>query len=129
MARHASGVFVRNDRKSVNPGTTVRLFSVDRKHSVRAELLALGTADLVLSALRPAGLALGCKAQVAVTLPGRYIEIELPCVVDWENGANFGVSLDYLSARQAYGFALLRDLLTTGAALPSQQAPVRAARR
>lgn len=129
MARHSSGVFVRNDRKSVTPGTTVRLFSIDRKHSVRAELLALGTADLVLSALRPAGLALGCKAHVAVTLPGRYIELELPCLVDWENGANFGVSLDYLSARQAYGFALLRDLLTTEAVQPSLPARVRAARR
>jgi hypothetical protein len=129
MARHASGVFVRNDRKSVTPGTTVRLFSLDRKHSVRAELLALGAADLVLSALRPSGLALGCKAQVAVVLPGRYIELELPCVVDWENGASFGVSLGYLSARQAYGFALLRDLLTTEAGQPSLPARVQAARR
>ena len=129
MARHASGVFVRNDRKSAPPGTTVRLFSLDRKHSVRAELLALGTADLVLSALRPSGLGLGCKAQVAVTLPGRYIELELPCVVDWENGVNFGVSLEYLSARQAYGFALLRDLLATAAAQPALPARVRAARR
>jgi hypothetical protein len=129
MARHASGVFVRNDRRSAPPGTTVRLYSLDRKHSVRAELLALGTADLVLSALRPAGLALGCKAHVAVTLPGRYIELELPCVVDWENGANFGVSLEYLSARQAYGFALLRDLLSTEAGQPSLTARARAARR
>jgi hypothetical protein len=129
MARHASGVFVRNDRKSVPPGTTVRLFSLDRKHSVRAELLALGAADLVLSALRPSDLALGCKGQVAVTLPGRYIELELPCVVDWENGVSFGISLEYLTARQAYGFALLRDLLTSGAAPPNLQARVRAARR
>lgn len=129
MARHASGVFVRKDRKSVPPGTTVRLFSLDRTHSVRAELLALGAADLVLSALRPSGLALGCKAHVAVTLPGRYIELELPCVVDWENGVSFGVSLEYLSARQAYGFALLRDLLTTEAAQPNLPAHVRAARR
>ena len=116
MARHASGVFVRNDRKSAPPGTTVRLFSLDRKSHVRAQLLALGTADLVLSALRPAGLELGCKALVAVTLPGRYIELELPCIVDWENGVNFGISLEYLSARQAYGFALLRDLLSSAAA-------------
>ena len=116
MVRHASGVFYRNDRASVAPGTSVRLYSLDRKHSVRAQLLALGNSDLALSASRPAGLALGCQAQVAVTLPGRYIELELPCVVDWEDGVNFGVTLDYLSARQAYGFSLLRELLRTSPA-------------
>jgi hypothetical protein len=115
MVRHASGVFYRNERTSVAPGTSVRLYSLDRKHNVRAQLLALGTSDLALSALRPAGLALGCQAQVAITLPGRYIELELPSVIDWEDGINFGVRLEYLSARQAYGFSLLRELLREAA--------------
>lgn len=121
MVRHASGVFYRNDRATVAPGTSVRLYSVDRKHSVRAQLVALGASDLSLSALRPAGLALGCQAQVAVTLPGRYIELELPCVVDWEDGINFGVRLDYLSARQAYGFSLLRELLRDTSTAPASR--------
>jgi hypothetical protein len=121
MVRHASGVFLRNDRTSVAPGTSVRLHSLDRKHSVRAQLLALGSADLSLSALRPAALALGCQAQVAVTLPGRYIELELPCAIDWEDGINFGVRLEYLSARQAYGFSLLREVLRNAVAAPASR--------
>jgi len=126
MVRHASGVFYRNDRTSVAPGTSVRLYSLDRKHSVRAQLLAFGAWDLALGALRPAGLALGCQAHVAVTLPGRYIELELPCTIDWEDGVNFGVRLDYLSARQAYGFSLLRELLRSAPATPaSRRAAVR----
>ena len=125
MVRHASGVFYRNDRTSVAPGTSVRLYSLDRKDGIRAQLLALGRSDLALSALRPAGLALGCQAQVAVTLPVRYIELELPCVVDWDDGVNFGVRLDYLSARQAYGFSLLRELLRAPAESASRRAAVR----
>jgi hypothetical protein len=111
MTRHASGVFYRNDRVPVAAGTTVRVLAVDRKQVVRAQLLKLGSSDLVLSALRPPALALGSSAQIAVTLPGRYIELELPGIVDWEDGATFGVRLDYLTARQAYGFALARELL------------------
>ncbi len=127
MSRHASGVFYRNDRVAVAPGTTVRVLAVDRKQVVRAQLLKLGGSDLVLSALRPPALALGASAHVAVTLPGRYIELELPGVVDWEDGATFGVRLDYLTARLAYGFSLARELL----ARPPQAALAfgRAARR
>ncbi len=127
MIRHASGVFYRNDRVPVAPGTVVRVLSTDRKQVIRAQLLKLGASDLVLSALRPPALALGASAHVAVTLPGRYIELELPGLVDWEDGATFGIRLDYLTARQAYGFALARELL----ARPAQAALTfrRAARR
>ncbi len=104
-------MFFRNDRVRVAPGTTVRIVSLDRKHSVRAKLLGLGSGELVVSALRPAGLALGCEALVGVTLPGRYVEIELSCVVDWENGINFGLRLQNLSDRQSYAITLLRDVL------------------
>ncbi len=127
MTRHASGVFYRNDRVPVAAGTVVRVLSTDRKQVIRAQLLKLGSSDLVLSALRPSALALGAEAHVAITLPGRFIELELPGLVDWEDGATFGIRLDYLSARQAYGFALARELL----ARPPQVALAfrRAARR
>jgi hypothetical protein len=109
MARHASGVFVRNDRVAVAPGTMVRLSSADRKYSGRALLLELGTSTLRLSAVRPPSL--GSQVHVAITLPGRYIEFEVPGIVDWELGAEFGIQLEYLTARQSYGVALARDLL------------------
>lgn len=109
MARHVSGVFIRSDRVAVAPGTTVRLLSADHKPLGRALLLELGTSTLRLSAVRAPSL--GCQLFVAITLPGRYIEFELGGVVDWERGADFGVKLDYLSARQAYGVALARELL------------------
>lgn len=109
MARHASGVFVRSDRVAVMPGTMVRLSGSDRKLAHRARLLELGTSTLRLSALSPPPL--GSRVFVAITLPGRFIEFEVPGIVDWERDADFGVRLEYLSARQAYGVALARDLL------------------
>lgn len=127
MTRHASGVFYRNDRVPVAPGTTVRVVPADRKQAIRAQLLKLGSSDLVLSALRPTALRLGAATHVAITLPGRYIELELPGIVDWEDGTTFGVRLDYLSARQAYGFSLARELLA-GTAQPALEFR-RAARR
>ncbi len=129
MVRHASGVFLRNDRVGVAPGTSVRIFSMDRKASVRAQLQAIGSSDFVVSALRPAALGLGCQATVAVTLPGRYIEFELPCVVDGEDGATFGVRLDYLTARQAYGLALLRELLRQAPTVAKAQRRASTAKR
>lgn len=109
MARHVSGVFVRTDRVPVAPGTLVRLLSADHKPLGRAQLLELGNSTLRLSAVRPPALA--TRVLVAITLPGRYIEFQVPGVVDWELGADFGVQLDYLSARQAYGISLARELL------------------
>jgi hypothetical protein len=111
MVRHASGFFVRHDRVRVAPGITVRVLSTDRRQLIRAQLVALGLSDLALSALRPPALGLGCKAFVAITLPGRYIEFELPGVVDWEDGPSFGIRLEHLTARQAYGMSLARELM------------------
>lgn len=109
MARHVSGVFVRTDRVAVAPGTTVRLLTSERKSLGRASLVELGTTALRLNAARPPEL--GSRILVAITLPHRYIEFEVPGLVDWERGRDFGVSLDYLSARQAYGISLARELL------------------
>lgn len=110
MARHASGVFVRNDRVRAAHGTLVRVTSGERKPSLKALLVALGSDDLVLTCPQP--LALGSRVSVAITLPGRYIEFEVPGNVEWENGASFGITFDYLTARQAYGIALARELLS-----------------
>jgi hypothetical protein len=109
MARHVSGVFVRTDRVGIAPGTTVRLLTADRKQWGRASLVELGSSVLRLNAVRPPEL--GARVLVAITLPSRYIEFEVPGVVDWERGCDFGISLDYLSARQAYGISLARELL------------------
>jgi hypothetical protein len=124
MPRHISGVFVRNDRVRVAPGTTVRVVSKDRKHSARAILVALGTTDIVVTSAQP--FELGSKVSIAITLPGRYIEFEIEGIVEWENGSNFGIMLDYLSARQAYALTLARQLLQAPATVT---APRRAARR
>lgn len=109
MARHASGVFVRNDRVRAAHGTVVRVTSSERKPSFKALLVALGTEDVVLASAQP--LRLGTRVAVAITLPGRYIEFEVPGNVEWENGASFGIRFDYLTARQAYGITLARELL------------------
>jgi hypothetical protein len=109
MARHDSGIFVRNDRVRVARGTLVRITSADRKLSQKAILVALGSADLVVTCAQP--LVLGTRLTVAITLPGRYIEFELPGNVEWENGANYGLSFEYLTARQAYGVTLAREVL------------------
>lgn len=109
MARHVSGVFVRSDRVMVAPNTMVRLFSADHKRTSRALLLELSATTLRLSAVRPP--APGSNVFVAITLPGRYLEFEVPGAVQWSQGADFVVQLEYLSARQAYGLALARDVL------------------
>jgi hypothetical protein len=127
MARHASGVFVRNDRVRVARGTQVRIGSADRKLSLKAVLVALGSADMVITCAQP--LALGSRLTVAITLPGRYIEFELPANVESENGANYGLVFDYLTARQAYGIALAREVLRAPAEQPTQLGAVRRAAR
>ncbi len=129
MARHLSGVFVRTDRVPVGAGTVVRLLAADHRQIGRATLLELGTSTLRLSAPRPP--ALGTKLLVAITLPGRYIEFEVPGMVDWDLDGHFGVSLDYLTARQAYALALARDLLraASGEEVDAPPATTRAAGR
>ena len=109
MTRHASGIFVRNDRVRTTPGTTVRVSTGERKPASKALLIALGSADLVVTCAQP--LALGSRVSVAITLPGRYIEFEVPGNVEWENGANFGIVFDYLTARQSYAITLAREVL------------------
>jgi hypothetical protein len=127
MARHASGVFVRNDRVRVARGTQVRITSADRKLSLKALLVALGSADLVITCAQP--LTLGTRLTVAITLPDRYIEFELPGNVEWENGANYGLAFDYLTARQAYGITLAREVLRAPATQPAELGAVRRAAR
>lgn len=109
MTRHQSGVFTRNDRVAIAPGTTVRVaLSGQRRQSSHAYLLELGRGDLVLSGM--ASPPRGALLVIAITLPGRYIEFEVTGSVTWQRGGSFGVELDYLTARQAYGIALAREL-------------------
>jgi hypothetical protein len=117
MTRHASGIFVRNDRVRVAPGTTVRISTGQRKPALKALLVALGSADLVLTCAQP--LVLGTRLSIAITLPGRYIEFEVPGNVEWQDGANFGLVFDYLTARQAYGIGLAREVLRVRPASPA----------
>jgi hypothetical protein len=107
MTRHASGVFVRNDRVAIQPGTTVRVRLGARGPSSRVDLLELGSADAILSGMSPP---VGSALSVAITLPGRYIEFEIAGTVTWQRGGTLGVAFDYLTARQAYGIALAREL-------------------
>jgi hypothetical protein len=123
MTRHASGIFFRNDRVAAAPGTIVRL-ATDRKSSSKALLVALGTADLVVTCAQP--LTLGSRVSIALTLPGRYIEFEVPGNVEWEDGASYGIVFDYLTARQGYGITLARELLSAPRATAS---PARRAAR
>jgi hypothetical protein len=110
MTRHASGIFVRNDRLPAAAGTLVRVATKDRKAASKAVLIALGSADLVITHAQP--LTLGSRVSIAITLPGRYIEFEVPGNVEWEDGASYGIVFDYLTARQAYGITLARELLS-----------------
>ncbi len=76
--------------------------------------------DLLLSSAdRPQ---LGTRVSVAITLPGRYLEFEIPGMVTWHLDGRFGVSFDYLSARQTYGLVLAMDVISRAA----EEAPVQA---
>jgi len=59
--------------------------------------------------------------RVAITLSERFIEFELAGRVSWHRDGHFGVSFDYLSARQTYALVLAIDLLSKAAdaALPA----------
>jgi len=108
MTRMASGIFRRNDRVAVAPGTTVRVIAGNRRHGTRAYLLELGTSNLVLT-----GIAVppqGTEVRIAITLPGRFVEFELPGNVTWQRSGDFCVEFAELSDRQVYALSLAREL-------------------
>ena len=109
MARQDSGIFTRDDRVRASAKTNVRLVRGGREGESRATLLELGKDEVLLSETTPP--ALGTRLGVAITLPGRYVEFELPGTVSWRLGEEFVVSFDDLSARQAYGLTLAMDLM------------------
>ena len=81
----------------------------ERAREIQASLLELGMSDLLLSG--PELPDLGTRVSVAITLEGRYLEFEIPGMVSWHLNGQFGVSFDYLSARQTYGLVLTIDLM------------------
>lgn len=113
MARPVSGTFRRVDRVHVFPGTAVRLKIEGAGREQRAALHEIGMADLLLSTPHPP--CLGTRLSVGITLPGRYLEFEIPGMVTWHLDGRFGVSIDYLSARQTYGLVLAIDVLSRAA--------------
>lgn len=119
MARPVSGTFRRVDRVDALPGTTVRLVLEGSSRPVSATLHELGMSDLLLSG---PDLRLGLRLSVAITLPGRYLEFEIPGMVTWHLDGRFGVSFDYLTARQTYGLVLAIDVITRA----DQAAPTQA---
>jgi len=112
MTHPVSGIFRRVDRVHALPGTTVRLLLDGCSREQGATLHELGMSDLVLSS---ANLRLGSRLCVAITLPGRYLEFEIPGMVTWHLERRFGVSFDYLSARQTYGLVLAMDVISRAA--------------
>lgn len=98
----------------------VRLLVEERVRECSATLLELGMSDLLATGeLLP----LGTRVSVGITLPGRYLEFEIPGMVSWHLNGEFGVSFDYLSARQTYGLVLAIDLLSQAASLATARAP------
>jgi len=123
MTRHISGIYRRVDRVRASVGTTVRLALEGSSREQSATLHELGMSDLLLSC--PARPSLGARLSVAITLPGRYLEFEIPGMVTWHLDGQFGVSFDYLSARQTYGLVLAMDVLSRASdepALPARDA-------
>src|SRR4051812_33511324 len=113
MARPVSGTYRRVDRVHAAPGTTVRLLLDGSSREQSATLHELGMSDLLLS--NPDRPHLGSRLSVAITLPGRYLEFEIPGMVTWHLDGQFGVSFDYLSARQTYGLVLAIDVISRAA--------------
>ena len=122
MAHPVSGTFRRVDRVQAAPGTTVRLSIEGSSRPQSATLHELGMSDLLLSS--PILPHLGSRLSVAITLPGRYLEFEIPGMVTWHLDGRFGVSFDYLSSRQTYGLVLAIDVMSRAVA----EAPARAQR-
>src|SRR6478736_550078 len=119
MARPVSGTFRRVDRVHAVPGTTVRLLLDGCNRAQIAALHELGMSDLLLSG---PNLRLGSRLTVAITLPGRFLEFEIPGMVTWHLDGCFGVSFDYLSARQTYGLVLAIDVISRAAESAPAQA-------
>ena len=119
MVRHVSGTFRRTDRVNASAGTQVRLSLAREGRERSATLLELGMSDVLLAAVPVP--ALGTRVTVAITLTERYIEFEVAGMVSWHRDGHFGVSFDYLSARQTYALVLAIDLLRSAAdrALPA----------
>jgi hypothetical protein len=113
MARHVSGTFRRADRVNASAGTAVRLTLEALGRESSATLLELGMSDLLLAAAPVPDL--GTRVRVAITLTERYIEFEIPGMVSWHRDGHFGVSFDYLTARQTYALVLAIDLLRSAA--------------
>jgi len=118
MARHISGTYRRVDRVRARLGTTVRLTLEGSSRDQSATLHELGMSDLLLSSSEVPRL--GTRVSVAITLPGRYLEFEIPGMVTWQLDGEFGVSFDYLSARQTYGLVLAMDVISRAA----EEAPI-----
>ena len=76
--------------------------------------------DLLLSC--PNRPCLGSRLSVAITLPGRYLEFEIAGMVTWHLDGRFGVSFDYLSARQTYGLVLAIDVISRASERTTVQA-------
>jgi len=119
MARPVSGIFPRVDRVRAMPGTKVRLSLAGTHQTLNATLHELGLSDLLLSCDELP--LLGTRLSVAITLPGRYLEFEIPGMVSWHLNGQFGISFAYLSARQTYGLVLAMDVISRAA----EEVPVR----
>jgi hypothetical protein len=126
MTRHVSGTFERTDRVLAAPGSTVRLLGAN-KSQCHATLLELSLSDVLLTGVPAPDL--GSDVSVAITLSGRYIEFELAGVVTWHHHQEFGVSFEYLTARQTYGLSLAISVLGRPALAKAAAQPPRAARR
>ena len=88
----------------------MRLMVDGSSRELSATLHELGMSDLLLSCSDVP--LLGSRVSVAITLPGRYLEFEIPGMVTWHLDGSFGVSFDYLSARQTYGLVLAIDVIS-----------------
>ncbi len=113
MARTISGTFRRVDRVRASASATVRVLLQGSSRELHATLHELGMSDVLLSSSDLPQL--GTRVSIAITLTGRYLEFELPGAVSWHHDGKFGVSFDYLSARQTYGLVLAMDLLSRAA--------------
>jgi hypothetical protein len=126
MTRHVSGTFTRTDRVEAIAGSSVRLVFANQPHACRVTLLELSLTDVLLSGVKAPPL--GTPLSVAITLSGRYIEFELPGMVTWHHKDEFGVSFEYLTARQTYGLSLAIDTMGKKPQTEAPAKPSRAAR-
>jgi PilZ domain-containing protein len=118
MRRELSGTFRRATRVQASSAVPVRLLVSDPARELHAQLLELGTMDLLLSGVPP--LALGTWLSVVIPLPDRYLEFEIRGMVSWRRDGQFGVSFDHLTLRQTFALVLAIDLMSrAGIRLPA----------